>query len=179
MKFLIQGEISITWSITRTKSKEERKLNMQQVLVFTALLLLFASVYSRPPNRWVLFTSVYSSHSIPELWVLNLPVYNGRTSEYFIWLPTIISSSHGLDYCPSLIVLVVVAECIPLNQVKTQRNTRLTLEHIRSLYCDNDQWLFNNLGLYRCDRTCDFIHLIQVCNNIYVYGGGDDEVGCM
>ncbi len=79
----------------------------------------------------------------------------------------------------SLIVLVVVAECIPLNQVKTQRNTRLTLEHIRSLYCDNDQWLFNNLGLYRCDRTCDFIHLIQVCNNIYVYGGGDDEVGCM
>ncbi len=55
----------------------------------------------------------------------------------------------------SLIVLVAAAECIPLNQVETQRNTRLTLRSIlTNKFFQNHHWLFNNLGLYRCDRTC-------------------------
>ena len=79
----------------------------------------------------------------------------------------------------SLIVLVAAAECIPLNQVETQHNTRWTLRSIlTSEFCQNHHWLFNNLGLYRCDRTCDFIRMSQICDNARHCGHGDDEVGC-
>ncbi len=80
----------------------------------------------------------------------------------------------------SLIVLVAATECIPLNQVETQRNTRWTLRSIFSNeFCQNYQGLFNNLGLHRCNRTCDFIRMSQVCDNARDCGFGDDEVGCI